>query len=520
MYTANKVATNALALFIRSLVMVGLALFSTRWALAALGETDFGLYGVIASSILLVTFISSGMSAGVGRFYAFAVGQSQNMSQKDGHKKLKYWFNTALIIHVLLAVALVAIAYPLGKHAIHNWLTIPGPRLTACHIVMILVLGNTAMNIVSVPFTACFTANQDLVELSIYDLITSLITCGGTYAILHIDSDRLVTYGILMAGTGFLCRTAQIARCFYKYPYCRVSRSHMVSKPYIKELFTYVGWKMLGMGCVIFRIQGTPVIVNLFLGPSMNAAYNVANRVNVQAENLSAAMAVSFQPMITGLEGKGSREAMLSAALRASKFGGLLVLTIALPLSIEMDSILRLWLVKPPEHTALICKYIILSLVIDKMTSGQMMAVNAHGRMKTYEMVQGGILISTLPLLAWLLNMQYGANGVGLSLLISMAMYCAGRVAFAKKITSMPYRPWLRRVLIPIITIIATCSLMNWALTHLPENIYRIAATCSCNLTVISVLAWFIAMDEEEKKYTALVVSKMRSKALNSLRHS
>ena len=515
MSQAKRIILNASALYFRSLFTLFLSLFSARWVLEALGAADFGLYGVIGSSVLLVTFLSAGMSVGVSRFYAYAIGQGQGMNEDVGKSHLIKWFNTAFAIHSLIALSILFIGYPLGSHAVYHWLTIPADRLDACHMVLILALITTSLTIWTTPFVAFYDAHQDIAELSLYGLITSLVTCAGAYALLHVESDRLVAYAILMGGTSCICRVIQIVRCCYKYSCCRLVPGYLLNIQYLRELFSYVGWKMFGMSCVVFRLQGTPVLVNLFMGPLMNAAYSVANRVYAQSENLSAAMNTAFQPAVITLEGKGSRMHMLSTALKASKYGTVMMLLIALPMTIEIESVLKLWLVNPPAYAGTICKYLLVALAIDKMTSGQMMAVNAVGRIKHYEFVQGALLLSNLPLLALLLHYGMGAEGIGISMLTSMASYCGGRLFFARHLTGMQITPWFKQVAVPVILLSVVALATNLGIAHaIPATIFRVPLTIAVDASIIISFAWLLMLKDDEKQHALALVRGFRNKFL------
>ena len=157
---------------------------------------------------------------------------------------------------------------------------------------------------------------------------------------------------------------------------------------------------MFGLGCVSLRKQGTPIVINLYLGPVVNAAFTVANSLSNQANTLSTALTRAFQPAVVTAEGGGDRQKMLSMSMRVCKFGALLVMAFAIPAILEMKNLLNLWLVDPPEYSAEICQWLLALLIVDRVTVGQALAVNAYGKIAAYEVIQGGILFSAVPLIA------------------------------------------------------------------------------------------------------------------------
>lgn len=509
----NRIFRNATALYTRSLLTIAMALFSSRWVLEALGTIDFGLFGVIGSSVLLVTLISAGMSAGVARFYAYAVGQIRQMPPDQAQQHMSKWFNTALCLHLALGLVILTVGYPLGNMAVHHWLTIPTVRVEACHMVMLLVLITTAFNVSSIPYVAFFNAYQDIAELSLYGLATTVVTTIGAYTLLHIDSDRLIAYAIIMSAANCGCRIIQIARCYYKYPGCRINTAFFWDRKYLSELFSYVGWKMFGMTCVVLRLNSTPVLVNLFLGPQMNAAYAIAHRVSLQAEGLSSATNTAFQPAIVTHEGSGNRGAMLKAALKSCKLGALMSLMIALPLYTLMDQVLDLWLTTPPMHAGMICKFLLVALAVDKATSGQMMAVNATGKVKFYEIVQGSLLVANIPLMALLLHWNPSPTFIGISLLASMSAYCTGRLVFAKTIAGMPILPWLKKVALPILLTAACAHIANITVyQQMAETIFAIPVIGSIDACILALSGWFLILDNGERTEARNTIARTKSK--------
>lgn len=497
-------------MYSRSLVAMGLSLFSARWVLQALGPVDFGLYGVIGSIILLIAFINDGMAVGVARFYAYAIGQGNHLSGEDAQEHITRWFNTALSIHLLMPVALVAVGYPLGSHAIQHWLTIPPDRIEACLWVLRISLVTAMVNVASVPFTALFTAYQHIAELALFGLVGSLLTFAGSYGLLGMSSDRLIVYALFMMAINAGIPLLQVVRAFFKFPACRIRLKHLFNRDYLGKLFGFVGWKMFGMSCVVFRAQGTPVLINLQFGPHINAAYSIAQRVSMQADSLAAAMAGAFQPVLTTMEGGGQRDRMIEVAMQISKFGAYLVLLFVLPLIMEMDTVLNLWLGTPPAYAGVLCSFMLVMLVVEKMTSGYMMAVNAHGRIARYELVQGPILLLALPLMWLLFHAGMGPVGAGVALLATMVAYCLGRLVFCKHLLGLPLWPWFRHIAFPVAVMTGLAVAGGLGLTHmLPAGFVRLGLTTSLCLVVLSFSGWLLLLNEKEQSFIHSLVTRI-----------
>ena len=227
--------------------------------------------------------------------------------------------------------------------------------------------------------------------------------------LLRVQTDRLIAYGIVYDGdNGGYSVDSNNSRHSEVHKACRIRFCYMYHLKYLKELFGFVGWKMFGMTCVVLRQQGTPILINLHFGPLLNAAYSIAFRLSNQATSISTAMMGAFQPALTTAEGKGERQKMLSMSMQACKFSTLLVLLFVVPLILEMDTLLMLWLKDSPEYAGDLCQWMLAMLVVDKMTSGSMLAVNAFGKIAAYELIQGSFFLLALPLMWFFFKIGLG----------------------------------------------------------------------------------------------------------------
>jgi O-antigen/teichoic acid export membrane protein len=513
MKPSTRIILNTLATYSHSLFAMVVSLFSARWVLQALGQSDFGLYGVVASIILLITFLNGGMSVGVARFYAFSIGRGHNLPEEQAVDDLRRWFNTAFSIHSVLPFLVVVIGWPVGEYAIQHWLTVPPDRVEACIWVFRISLVTAFMSVFSVPFTAMYSAHQLITELAVFNILRSCGTFLGSWYLLRVQSDRLIVYALYMmainAGTAWI----QIIRAMLKFKACRIRISYMYNRKYLKELFGFVGWKMFGMSCVVLRGQGTPVLINLYFGPLMNAAYSIAYRLSTQASSLSAAMMGAFQPALTSAEGKGDREGMLDMAIQVCKFGTLLILFFVIPLTLEMDTLLHFWLKTPPEYAGGLCQWMLAMLAVDKMTSGPMLAVNAFGRIAAYELIQGSFFLLALPLMWLFFKFGLGPVSIGYALFISNLVYCVGRLLFSRHLLKLPVSRWIRQVAVPITILLSGSSAAGWGVMQIVEaGMPRLCLTTGVTGIVTLMIGWFWLLNRKERLFAREIIKKIAAR--------
>lgn len=508
MKQGHLIAFNTTAMYIQSIVGLCVGIFSVRWILEALGAVDFGLFGVVGSIILLITFLNGGLSVGVGRFYAHAIGKGKKLDPEQSHDELNRWFNTALASHLVLGGLVIFFGWPIGEYVVRNFLDIPPDRLVACVTVFRFSMAAAVFSVLSVPFIALYAAHQALVEQALFGVFSSLLVLGLSWTLLTVESDRLIFYGIGMVSISISVGLLQTARAVVKFKVCRIRLNCFFDKGYSGQLFLYVGWKMFGMSCVVFRNQGIPILTNIFFGPVINASYSIANRLSMQATSLSTSLVSAFQPAIVTAEGMGNRREMIAMSMRVCRIGSLLVLPFILPLILEIDTVLKIWLKTPPDYAGVLCQWVIGLLIFDRMTAGAMIAVNAYGKIALYEIIQGSTFLLALPTMWILKNQGIGPESIGIALFISTVVYCAGRLAFAKNLVEFPLVEWIKTVAIPVAIIAGVGILLGGMICNYFNAGWPRLVMVSIFIASISVVSGFFVLlsrSEKEKCFSSIL---------------
>ncbi len=168
----KRIIVNTIATYGRSVLAVALGLFSTRWVLNGLGQSDFGLYGVVGGLIVFITYLNTSLSGSISRFFAYAIGECKTGKSIE---LLVRWFNIALCIHISVPLIMVCIGYPVGVYVLESCLRIPADRMAACLMVFRFSLVSAFTGMVSVPFVAMFQAHQNILEMSLLGCAHTLV---------------------------------------------------------------------------------------------------------------------------------------------------------------------------------------------------------------------------------------------------------------------------------------------------------------------------------------------------------
>ncbi len=498
-----RIVLNILATYGRSLYALVLGLFTARWALQALGQVDYGLMGVVGGLAAFISFLNNLMAVAVGRFYAVHVGKESVAADKAAAlEDTRRWFSVAVVLHTVLPSLLMLAGYPAGIWVVRHFLEIPPDRLADCVWVFRFVCASTFVTMVCVPVQAMYMAKQFIAELTLYSFATTTLNAIFLYYMVTHPGVWLAQYAFWTCLLAVAPQALIAARGLCIFPECRFRLARGGLGRRIAELGRFAGWLVFGMLGGLFRGQGIQLLLNKYFGPRVNSAMTVANHVTGHTQTLSMALVGAFQPAIVTAYGAGDLGRMRGLAYRACKFSLLFVLVFVLPLCLELEEILRLWLVDPPPYTHGLCLFMFAITAIDQSSVGHMMAVNARGKIAVYQAFLGGTLLMALPL-AWLfLWLDWGVYSVGVALALTTVVSAWGRVGFARGLVGMSARYWFVRTILPALGV-AAASLAAGCLPRLwmPPSLLRMAATAvACEIPFLS-LTWLLMLDGTEKRY-------------------
>ena len=500
MTSSQRIVINTLATYGRSVFAMALGLFSSRWVLQALGEVDYGLMGVVGAVIVFITFLNGVSSGACTRFFAYSIG-------KGDPEEMNRWFNTALSIHTILPAVLIVVGYPIGVWLIHHFFNIPSERLNTALWVFRFSLVSAFTGMCFTPYMGMFTAKQRIYEMSVWGILQSLCMFTLAYVLTLYKGDCWLLYSGGMVGIMVLLGFCQVLRARHLFSECRIHFSKWWDRQKLTQLFSFVGWQLFGAAGWLFRNNGAAILLNKYFSPSIfpnvNAAYGIGVNVSSQTQALAGAMLGAFMPEITASEGRGNRTLMLIQVNRASKLGALLVLVFAIPLMLEIDYVLVLWLKKPPELARIFCVLILAQFLIDKLTIGLGVAVNAVGRIAFFQVVLCSSLILTISIAWLLLALGFGAVSIGWSFILTMTLVAFTRIFFAKYITGLSPLIWGREVLLPCVIVAFTGigTGLGIQVCFNDASFVRLVAVGGGAFVSMMVLGWFIVLNMAERQF-------------------
>lgn len=496
----RRIALNIIATYGRSLYALVIGLFCGRWTLMALGQVDYGLLGVVGGLTAFITFFNQLLASAISRYYAFNIGKA-SASGDDGVELCRQWFSLAVFFHTTVPLMLIIIGYPIGIWAINNFLTIPTDRVDACIWVFRFACLACFIGMVNVPFRAMYTAKQYIAELTIYSFVTSTVNIIFVYYMITHPGVWLVRYSMWTCLLAIVPQLTIAVRAVIIFSECRFRLRYCFNLSRVKELGEYVFWQFFGAIGGLVRTQGMAILVNKYFGPALNATMNLAHTVAMHTETLSNAMRGAFMPAITTSAGANKKETTFVMAYRASKYGAILCLIFVLPLSVEIDNVLTLWLKSPPPLLAPACLWSFAYLLLGQLLRGIDLCFIAYGNIRKFMFYVGLYMTLSLPA-AWLL-VHFGASGF-LTIFVVLVVFrlFVGFISapLAKRQLGYSYLHLFFKIIVPI--------LLASSIGIIPGVIIRVSMAASFCRIIMTIgliemvflsMVWLVVLDESEK---------------------
>ncbi len=506
---SQRIVVNTAILFSRLVITILIALFSTRFVLQALGNSDFWIFSLVSGLVMMLAFLNAALGSSTQRFLSYYHGIGDAPF-------LKKVFTNSLFLHIVIGVFIVAIMEIIGVFLFNGFLNIAPSRIYAARLIYQCTALAFFFNIISVPFTGALTAHENQLYTAIVNMVESFSKLAIAYYLFFVHGDKLIVYGLLMACILILKCVLFAAYCFKKYPECTVNGLFKVDKPLIKELTSFAGWNLFGIACSLGRFQGLSIVLNRFFGTVANAAYGVSNQIGTQLNYMSESLLVAVNPQIMRAEGNGDRRKMLALATLASKYGCLIMAGFSIPILFELPAILHLWLKNVPPNTAAFCGLTILAIVINQETVGLQSAVQAIGKIKLYQITIGVLMMLNLPVAYFLLYLGFKPYCAILIFVIIEAFACVFRLFFLRKIAGLSIREYCQKVFLRQIIPVAVSVIVSWALTQTIHFQWRwvITIAVSCLFFVISI--YLFGMEKQEKNMLKEMIANIKKRFLKA----
>lgn len=469
-----------------------ISLFTSRVILKSLGVEDFGIYTAVAGVVTLLSMITGPISGAISRYLTFALGNNNTDTQRKT-------FSCSVTIIFLFGIIALVLLETIGLWFLNSKMNIPSERMYAANWVFHVAVVSFLLNIFTIPYNAAIIAHEKMSAFAYIGILDGLLKIGVAFILFIVGFDKLIAYSFFILLIGVINLLIYLFYCNKHFLECRHFRLIM-DKQLFSGMFSFAGWNLLGGAANVIHVQGTNILLNIFGGPIVNTAQGLANQVNNAVTGFVNNFTTAFTPSIIKSYAANEKKYMLSLLYQGARFSTYLVLFFAIPLIIEADSIVNLWLGQCPEHTVPLIQLILIGTVIDSISKTLIAALNATGIIRDYQLIVGGILIMNLPI-------SYLALKLGAPVEVTAVVYCflsiaalLARLILSKKLVGVSIVTFCRDVILNVVFVtIASIIPSLFLFIIIPPSIWRLIIIVLVGFISTALSIYFLGCNDTER---------------------
>ena len=473
---------------------MGVTLYTSRVVLATLGVEDFGIYGVVGGVVAMLSFLNSSMSTATSRFLTFALGEGNK-------EKFQKTFSSAVTVHIIIALIILFLAETVGLWFLENKLVIPEARMSAARWVYQLSILSALIAIIQVPYNATIISHERMDVFAYVEILNVCSKLGIVYLLVIGNFDKLILYATLILCVSAFIFLIYMTYCLMKFSECKYQFEW--DKKYIYPMLSFSGWDLYGNLSVTARTQGVNILLNLFFGAVMNAANTIAVQVQGAVMVFANNIVMAVRPQIVKSYAAQNYQYTIKLVLSTAKYIYLLLLLLSLPLILEMNFVLNLWLKNVPPHAVSFCQLTLLFNFFATMSLIIVSAIHATGNTKRPSLINGTLYLAVIPVTYVIF--KYG--GIPEVPYICNALFvCIGMLSNVHTLKlylpEFPASEFITKVL----SICLFISLVSFAASYyvkinMPEGFWRFGIVVLVSTIVTVGMSYFIAVDKNTKQY-------------------
>jgi Na+-driven multidrug efflux pump len=492
---SHRVVMNTGILYAKMGITMFISLYTTRLILNSLGAGDFGIFNIVGGAIAMLGFLNGAMASATQRFMSYSEGEGNKEKQKS-------IFNISIIIHFGIAILMGIVLWIAGYFFFNGILNIPEERMFAARMVYYGLIVSTMFTIMTVPYDAVLNAHENMLYYAIVGIVESVLKLTVALIVVYTMSDKLIVYGVLMAGISLLIMIIMRIYCHRKYEECMFKPRRYYDKTLMKEMMGFAGWNFLSAASSLSGQYGLGIVLNHFFGTLLNAAQGIANQLCGQLQAFSNTMLKALNPMITKSEGAGKRSLMLQASMSGCKFSFLLVAFFAIPFLIDTNYIMKIWLKNIPEWSVAFFRFQIVRTLIEQLTIVLNVSISAQGDIVGLNKVKSILNILPVIFTAILFHLGYSPYYMYVLWIFCWSILGGGTNIFYARIKcDLSIQKYLHDVLIPcflLFSIVFGVSFIPYII--LPVGIIRFLCIAITSILCFLLLSWFYFLNKSEKQ--------------------
>lgn len=497
---SRRVAKNTIMLYLRTIIMTAIGIYTSRVVLQTLGVSDYGINSAVGGLVGLFSIITSSLSMAVGRFLTFELGRGDK-------QYLKQVFSTSMNIMFALAALVVLLTSTIGWWFVNYQMNIPDGRMGAANWVLICCILSFAVGLVNVPYNSSIIAHEKMGIYAYMTILDAFFRLAIVFALYISPYDKLKTYSLLGLFVSLLMRF--IYYCYCKKNFEECSYKFVYNKKLIRDMTKFAGWSFFGNGAWILNTQGVNILINVFFGVTLNAARGIATQVEGLVSGFVNNFMTALNPQITKLYAAGDLPSMHVLVCRGARFSFFLMMFFGIPCCLETRELLTLWLGIVPDYTVLFVRLSFVASICTMLGNTLVTAQFATGNIKRYQLMVTfvGAWVFPLTWLAFKLGGDPSWTYIVYSIVYFILVFV--RIYLVKDMIQLSWVRYVKDVLIRSGVVAAISIVLPMAVyLMLPPTLYRFALVWLLSFICSGTVIYWVGMDAVERDGVKRMITK------------
>ncbi len=493
----KRIFFNTFALYIRSILLLFISLYTSRITLEMLGVEDFGIYALVAGIVQMFAVFGNTLSAATQRFITYAL-------REGDFENLRIVFRNCVSLHIVLGGIIAILLYMIGLWFLYNKLMVPPERLKAAHIVLQTTVVTFFFSMFSVSYNGLINAHEKMKAFAYISILEGILKLFSALVLKVISFDHLIIYSISILGTSVVLQLTYMTYSKKNFPEARDFR-FSINPSLFKRIFAFAGWNLWGEGTMVLRNQGIDILINTFFGVVFNAAKGITNQIHHAVYQFISNFQAAVRPQLTMSVAQHDYRRTSELIFQGSRFSFYLMTIFAIPICISTREILSLWLVEVPPYAVELIRWTMAFLLLDTLSRFSIHAINATGDIRNYQLVVGGMKLLALPITFLFLKLG-GSPVTGLVVNVGIEVVCLFlRLYFNKTQIDFAVMPFLLKVVLRCTLVFALSLILPClAFINITHSFFIIVP-----LAILSSVCCIVIFGVTRQEYV-LVMAKIR----------
>ena len=487
-------------LYVRMFFVMAISLYTSRVILRNLGETDLGIYSVVGSLVSFLTFINGAFSEATQRFLSYEIGKKESGNVRGV-------FTTALNIHILISLVIFIGGETIGVWGVSQ-LNIPSDRYSAAQWAFQFILLTAILNVLSLPYNALIISYERMSVFAYISTIEVVLKLLIAYLISISPWDKLIVYSILFFLTQLILRIIYGVYCHRSIKEARYQKNFDREKTV--QMLSFSLWYLLSYVIGAFNTQGFKIILNLFLGPIVNAAYLIGEQVQNALTTFRSNLQTAINPQIIKSCAENDFNYMKNLIFTSSKFSFFILWIILLPVIVNLDYVLVLWLGNPPEHTRAFVLALSILAVIRSLENPIAVSIGAFGKIQKISLISNSISLLILPIAYLMLRQHLELKFVLIMFVAIPFVSYIVRLCYTQLKLEFSWRTFFGDVFVKLAVVsLITLSIMYFVVSYWDCNsLYDLVLNTLMSFVITGSVVWVFGLNKVEKKYVLQLLKK------------